>query len=177
VKSEKLYVSSLTGATLLFGVSLILGCSGTHTTQQHPDEIDSINRALITNGFVNVNVSQDRTKGVITLTGTVQSQERKTYAEQIARVSASDYVIANEIGVTPPPPTVAELIEDKYKAMLQANKNLDLKDLNYQAKDGILILSGTVRTAHERTEAVTLAKGVPKVQRVVDEIKVTRKSE
>jgi hyperosmotically inducible periplasmic protein len=174
MKSEKLYVSSLTVATLFLGASLIIGCSGSHTTQQHPDEVDSVVRALMTNGFGAVNVSQDRSKGVMTLTGPVQSQERKAYAEQIARVNASDYVIANEISVTPPPPTPAETTEDKYKAVLQAHKDLELQNVNYQAKDGTFILSGSVRTAHERAEAVKLAKGLPTVQRVVDEIKVTR---
>lgn len=108
----------------------------------------------------------------MTLMGSVQSQERKTYAAQIARVNASDYVIANEITVTPPPPTVAQLTADEYKAMLQAHQSLDRQDINYEAKDGTLILSGSVHTGHQRAEAVTLAKGVPHVERVVDEIKV-----
>ncbi len=174
MKSENLYMPSLTGVTLFLGVCLFWGCSGTHATPQHPDEVDSVVGALTTNGFGYVNVSQDRTKGVMTLTGTVQSQERKTYAEQIAHVNASDYVIANDINVTPPPPTVAELIEDKYKAMLETHKDLDLQGINYEARNGTLILSGSVHTAHERAEAVKLAKEVPNVERVVDEIKVKR---
>jgi len=108
MKSENLYMPRLTAATLFLGVCLICGCSGTHATPQHPDEVDSVVRALTTNGFGDVSVSQDRTKGVMTLTWNVQSQERKAYAEQIAQVNASDYVIANDINVPPPPPTVAD---------------------------------------------------------------------
>ena len=128
----------------------------------------------MTNGFGAVNVSQDRSKGVMTLTGRVQSQERKTYAAQIACVNASDYVIADEVTVTPPPPpTVAQLTEDKYKAVLRAHQVLHLQDIHYEAKNGTLTLSGTVHTARQRAEAVKLAKEAPNVQRVVDQITVT----
>lgn len=172
MKSVQFYVGSLTSATLLLGLSLILGCSRTNQPQEHPDEVDSVSRALIVNGLYNVTVSQDRTWGVMTLTGNVLSQDKKAFAEQIAQVNASDYTIANEIGVTPPPPP-SQLIADKYKAVLQAHKNLDFEDVNYEMKDGALVLSGNVHSAHERTEAVKLAKSVPNVERVVDEIKIT----
>jgi len=174
VKLQKIYVSSLIVAALFLGLGLIWGCSSIHAAPQHPDEVDSLARALATNGFGAVNVSQDRTKGVMTLTGPVESQERKTYAEQIARVNASDYVIANQIIVITPPPTGDQLTEDKYKAVLQAHQDLALQDIHCQAKNGILVLSGSVHSAHERAEALKLAKEVPNVERVVDEIKVTR---
>lgn len=58
--------------------------------------------------------------------------------------------------------------------MLEAHKNLDLQGINYEAQNGTLILSGSVHTAYERAEAVKLAKEVPNVERVVDEIKVKR---
>ena len=172
MKVGRLYIPSLTGAILFLGVCLIWGCSGTHTTQQKPDEVDGLVRALMTNGFGTVNVSQDRTKGVMTLTGSVQSQEGKTYAVQIAHVNASDYVIADEINVTPPPPTVAQLTADKFKAVLQTHQSLDRQDIKYETKNGTLFLSGSVHTARERAEAVKLAKGLPNVERVIDEIKV-----
>jgi len=165
----------LTGASLFLGLCLIWGCSGIHETQQKPDEVDSVVHALTTNGFGAVNVTQDRVKGVMTLTGPVQSQERKAYAAQIARVNAGDYVIANETTVTTPPPTVDQLTEEKFKAMLQAHKDLSSQDISFQVKDGTLILSGTVHTTSERAEAIKLAKEAPDVKRVVDNIKVTRK--
>jgi hyperosmotically inducible periplasmic protein len=172
VKLDKSYVDSFTTATLFLSLGLIWGCSSTRAPQQHPDEIDSVVRALTTNGFGAINVSQDRTKGIMTLTGPVQSQERKTYAEQIARVNAGDYTIADEITVTPPPPTKDQLTEDKYKAALQGHQELDLQDIHYEAKNGTLILSGSVHSARQRAEAVKLAKEVPDVERVIDQIKV-----
>ena len=174
MKSGRCYLLNLTRATLFLSVCLIGGCSSTHATPQKPYEVGSVVHALITNGFGSVNVSQNRTKGVMTLTGSVQSQERKSYAEQIARVNASDYVIANEIKVTPPPSTVAQLTEGKFKAVLDAHKNLDRQNINYKAENETLVLSGSVHTARQRAEAVKLAKDVPNVDRVVDDITVKR---
>ena len=164
----------LTGFTLFLGVCLIWGCSGTHVTHWKPDEADSLFQALVTNGFDTVSVTEDRAQGVITLTGTVESPERKAYAAQIAEENASDYVIANELIVMTPSPTADQLAQDKLKPVLHAPGNLGMQNISYQAKDGTLILSGFVQTTSERAEAVKLAKGVPNVERVVDEIKVRR---
>jgi hypothetical protein len=52
---------------------------------------------------------------------------------QIVHEDASDYTITNEIGVTPPP-VLSQPIVDGYKAMLQAHKNLDPQNIDYEAK-------------------------------------------
>ena len=174
MKSRTCYTPILTGATLFLGASLFWACSSTRAAQQHPDEVDSVARTFMTNGFGAVNVSQDRTRGVMTLTGDVQSQERKTYAAQIAHLNAGDYLIADEITVTPPRPTMAKRTVDGYKAVLRAHQSLHPRDIHYEAKNGTFILSGSVHTAQERAEAVELAEAGPHVERVVDEIKVDR---
>jgi hyperosmotically inducible periplasmic protein len=173
VKSTNFYFAGVLGATVFLVAGSIGGCNGTNATPQHQDEVDSVVHALIVNGLYKVSVSLDRTKGVMTLTGNVQSQDQKTYAAQIAHKDASDYTIANDIGVIPPP-AVSQLIVGKYKAMLQAQKNLDQQDIDYEAKNGTLVSSGTVHSAHERVDFVRLAKSVPNVERVVNQIKVKR---
>ncbi len=174
VKSTHFYIAGLLGATVFFVAGSIGGCNGTNATPQHPDEVDSVVHALIVNGLYKVSVSLDRTKGVMTLTGNVQSQDQKTYAAQIAHEDASHYTIANEIGVIPPSCGVPAN-RGQVQAMLQAHKNLDQQDIDYEAKNGTLVLSGNVQSAHERVEAVRLAKSVPNVERVVNQIKVKRK--
>jgi hypothetical protein len=164
VKSTNFYIAGLLGATVLLVAGSIGGCNGTNLTPQQPDEVDSVVHALIVNGLYKVGVSQDRTTRVMRPTGNVQTQDQKTYAAQIAHEDASDYTIA--IGVIPPP-VVPQPIVDRYKAMLQGHKNLDLQDIDYEAKNGTLVLSGNVHSAHER------AKSVPNVERVVDQIKVS----
>jgi osmotically-inducible protein OsmY len=49
-----------------------------------------------------VSVSQDRDKGVVTLTATTASDSDKAQAESIAKSIAGSQVVANEIAVRPP---------------------------------------------------------------------------
>jgi hyperosmotically inducible protein len=63
-------------------------------------------------------------------------------------------------------------IEDNFKASLKANKHLDDQSIDYSAKNGTLMLKGSVKTAAQKREAEALAKQVPNVQQVVNEIEV-----
>ena len=62
-------------------------------------------------------------------------------------------------------------IEDNFKAALKENKNLDDQSIDYSAKNGTLVLKGSVKTAAQKKEAEHLAKKVPNVQQVVNEIR------
>jgi osmotically-inducible protein OsmY len=144
--------------------------------RQHPDEVDSVNNALNVNGFSNVNVSQNRTTGVMTLTGLVASPDQKAQAAKIVSTNASDYTIANSINVAQ---SIGQTkaasdseIKDKYEAALTAHKDLQRQEINYKVEHGTIVLTGSVHRASERSEAVRLARSVPNVQNVVDQIKV-----
>ncbi|HTZ57576.1 MAG TPA: BON domain-containing protein [Acidobacteriaceae bacterium] len=163
-------------STSILGLGLLGGCNNNHALKQWPDEVDSVNHALVVNGFNNVQVAQNRTTGVMTLTGTVASPDLKTQASKIASINASDYTITNALNVTAPAAQTAstsdDAIKDKYEAMLKAHKNLDHQGIDYKVDHGTILLSGRVRRDSERSEAVKLAKSVPNVQNVVDQIKV-----
>jgi hyperosmotically inducible periplasmic protein len=161
----------------LFGVFVLLGCS----TAQHADVKDAVNSALTRNNLGVVSVSQDREKGVITLTGDVESEDQKKLAESVAKQAAPDYAISNQIGVRPPgaesqakavASSLDSGIEDNYKAALKAHKNLDNQSISYSAKNGTLVLKGSVKTRAQRNEAKKLARAVPNVKQVVNEIEV-----
>jgi hyperosmotically inducible periplasmic protein len=163
-------------ATSILGLSLICGCSSTSKTSQHPDEIDSVTNALAFNGLSTVNVSQDRAKGVMTLTGTVASPDQRAQAATITSTNANDYTIANDIVVTPPAVQAkadsSSEITNEYQAELKAHKDLDVQHIDYKVDRGTIVLSGRVHSRSQRSEAVKLAESVPNVQHVVDEIKV-----
>lgn len=169
----------LTGyVALLAGALLTAGCN---SKPAHPDEKSAVTNALSSNNLSDVSVSQDQDKGVITLTGDVTSADQKTQAETVARQAAPDYTIADQIGVRPPgaesqaksvDSNLDSAIEDNFKASLKANKNLDDQSIDYSAKNGTLMLKGTVKTAAQKAEAGKLAKEVPNVQQVVNEIEV-----
>ena len=176
MKPLKFSLASSICTTSILSVCLVCGCNSRSAVRQHPDEVDSVNNALAFNGFSNVKVWQNRIKGVMTLTGAVASPDEKAQAVNIASINSSGYTIANDITVTPPAgqvkPASDSQIKDKYQAMLRAHKDLDRQNIDYKVDHGTIVLSGRVHSAPERMEAVKLAKSVPNVQHVVDEIKV-----
>lgn len=166
----------LLGPTLLLGGALVIGgCN-----KSYPDEKAAVDQALTSNDFGTVGVSQDREKGVITLRGNVGLPGDKERAEKIAQRAAPDYTIANEIGVRPanvPDAAGADAkldsaIEDNFKAAIKAHKNLDDQSISGSAKNGTLVIKGSVKTTEQKAEAESLGKQVPNVGQVVNELKV-----
>ena len=169
-------------AVLISAASVILaaGCN----KPQHPDVKANVENALKSNNLSDVSVSQDRDKGVITLTGDVQSQDQKNQAESVANQTATGYTVADEIGVRPSGDTsqakavasdTDSAIEDNFKAAIKAHKDLDDQSISCNAKNGTLVLKGSVKTAAQKAQAFRLAKKVPNVQQVVNEIEVKPK--
>lgn len=168
----------------IVGVASLALVAGCNQAAQHPDVKDNVVNALKSNNLGNVDVSQDRDKGVMTLTGNVQSQDQKNQAESIVNQTASGYTVADEIGVTPPgdasqAKAVASdtdsAIEDNFKAAIKAHKDLDDQSISSSVKNGTIVLKGSVKTGAQKMEAFKLAKGVPNVQQVVNEITVNPK--
>src|SRR5579863_2731334 len=88
---------ALGSAAILGLVTMVAGCHASH-----PDEKSAVTNALKGNNLGVVDVSQDRDKGVMTLTGNVASQDLRNQAETLAKQAAPDYTVADEIGVRPP---------------------------------------------------------------------------
>jgi hyperosmotically inducible protein len=165
-------------AATLIGTLAVAGC---HNQPAHPDEKSAVTTSLNSNNLGSVSVSQDRDKGVMTLTGNVTSGDLKSQAESIAKQAAPDYTIADEIGVRPVgdqsqagavSSNLDSAIEDNFKASIKANRNLDEQSIHFSAKNGTLVLKGSVKTLAQKHEAEGLAKRVPNVQQVVNELEV-----
>jgi hyperosmotically inducible protein len=118
-------------AAVLAGALAVAGC---HNHTDRPDEKTAVTNSLSSNNLGSVDVSQDRDKGVMTLTGNVSSDDQKSQAESLTRQAAPDYTIADEIGVRPPgaesqsgavSSNLDSGIEDNFKAGIKAHKNLD----------------------------------------------------
>jgi hyperosmotically inducible periplasmic protein len=166
----------LFGPALLLGGALIIGgCN-----KSYPDEKSAVDQALTSSDFGTVGASQDRDKGVITLRGNVGTPGDKDRAGKIAQRAAPDYTIANEIGVRPEGvPNAAGMdskldsaIEDQFKAQIKSHRNLDDQSISGSAKNGTLVIKGSVKTAEQKVQAEGLAKQLPNVQQVVNELKV-----
>jgi hyperosmotically inducible periplasmic protein len=170
-------------STLLPGALLVFlaftGCS--NSQQKSPDVSNQIRSSLDQAGLKDVKVSQDRDKGVVTLTGTTQSEDQRGQAESIAKSIATNQVVSNEVSVLPPGNESAaktensdldKAIEKHYDAVLVKHRlNHDFK---YDVKNGVVTLTGAVHSEAERQQAEKLARQVPDVQQVVNELQVKK---
>ena len=167
---------SLAAAAVLF-VTGLAGCSRSDT--QSPAVADEIRKSLDQSGYKDVSVSQDREKGVVTLTGHVAADSDKQQVESIAKSMSVGQVVADEIQVLP---AGAEHDAKAVDSDLDngIDKNLDAaliqnrlnKDISYDVKNGVVTLKGNVNSEIRRNQAAHIASSVPNVQQVVNELQV-----
>jgi hyperosmotically inducible protein len=170
-------VKSCSFALAVLLAATLVGCSSSAT--KSPDVADSIRKSLDGANLKDVSVSQDREKGVVTLSGHVAADADKGQAESIAKSLAGAQVVANQIAVVPPGASseakkvnsdLDEGIEKNVDAALIQNK-LN-KGVKYSVKNGVVTLSGEVRSEALRAQAQNVAAAVPNVQQVVNELQV-----
>ena len=161
----------------LFTIGDLSGCSGTAT--KSPDIADNIRKSLDEAGFKDVTVSQDRDKGIVTLSGKVTLENDKSQAESLAKSLAGAQVVANQIAVIPvglekDAKTVNtdldQGIEKNLDAALIQNKMHD--EVKYKVKSGVVTLSGEVNSQNRRDQAEQVATTVPNVKQVVNNLQV-----
>ena len=167
--------SKFTALTIVIAATLA-GCS---SATKSPDVADNIRKSLDQAGYKDVSVSQDRDKGVVTLTGHVPADTDKAQAEQLAKTIAPGQVVADQIIVLPPGgesaakainSDVDKAIEKLFDAALIQNNLHDA--VKYSSKNGVLTLTGDLNSQALRDQAQALAAAVPNVQQVVNEIQV-----
>jgi hyperosmotically inducible periplasmic protein len=158
-------------------VAFLAGCST--TPAKSPDVKDSVRTALDTRGLKDVSVSQDRDKGVVTLTGKVASEDQKAAAASVAQGIAVGQVVANEIVVTPPgvesdAKTISNALDDGIDSNMKALlvRLGKPKDVDYKVNAGVVTLTGSVNSQARRSDIEKAAAGVPNVKQVVNELQV-----
>ncbi len=165
----------LVPAVLLAGA--LIGCS--NSANKSPDVSSGIHKALDQAGFKDVSTSEDRDKGVVTLSGHVPTDGDKAQAESIAKSMAAGQVVSDEIAVVPP--------GDEHDAKA-ANSDLDKgieqnldaaliqdrlnKAVKYSVKNHVVTLTGNVDSQATRASAQQVAASVPNVQQVVNELQI-----
>jgi hyperosmotically inducible periplasmic protein len=172
MKAVRLLVSLVT----LLIVGTLAGCSG---TTKSPDVSDTIRKSLDQASLKDVSVTQDRDKGVVTLGGRVASDGDKSQAESIAKSIAGGQIVSNQIGVIPP---AVESEAKTFNSDLDKGieKNLDAaliqhrinKGVKYDAKNGVVTLTGEVNSQARRAQVEKVAAAVPNVQQVVNELEI-----
>src|SRR5215470_922090 len=164
--------SILIGAVL----AIALACS---SNTKAPDVTDNVRHALDSAGFTDVHVTQDRNKNVVTLTGTVPTDDDKGRAESTAKLQAGSAVVANEIGVRPQNDEgTAKKVDSELDAGIDKNLEAMLvehrmnRDVRYDVNNGVVTLKGDVASQGQRSNVEKLAQQVPNVKQVVNELEV-----
>jgi hyperosmotically inducible protein len=164
---------------LFIGVIVVIAATLACNEHKAPDVTGEVRRGLDQAGLNDVKVSQDRDKGVVTLSGNVPTDDDKSRAESIARPIVGSEVVANEIGVRPNgDQSAARRVDSDLDSGI--NKNLDAmliqhrlkNDVHYDVNNGVVTLKGDVPSETQRTSVEKLAQQVPNVKQVVNELEV-----
>jgi hyperosmotically inducible protein len=152
---------------------------GCQSNTKSADVKAPIEQSLEQAGLKDVSVSQDREKGVVTLSGTVASDDQRSQAESIARSLASGQVVANQNGVRPPgSESVAKNVDSALDDAIDKNVKAELierrwdKDIRYDVKNGVVTLKGSVNSQARRSDVEKTVSGTPNVRQVVNELEV-----
>jgi hyperosmotically inducible periplasmic protein len=161
---------------LLVVIGTLAGCS---STAKSPDVADNIRKSLDEANLKNVSVKQDRDKGVVTIGGNVATDADKSRAESIAKSVAGGQVVADEIAVIPVgAESDAKAIHSELDKGIGNNLDAALiqnklhKSVKNDVKNGVVTLTGEVRSQAERAQAERVAASVPNVVQVVNELQV-----
>lgn len=144
-----------------------------------PAVTSGIRASLDQFGYKDVSVTQDRNKGVVTLSGRVSAEADKEQAESIARSAASGQIVSDEIVIVP---SGAE------KMAVSANSDLDKgiaenvraaliqnrvkQNVSYRVKSGVVTLRGTVTSQLRNAQVEEIVSNVPNVKQVVNRLQV-----
>ena len=170
----------LIAAMAALTLALSVGCS--QQRANNPSMKGNVETSLQQAGFNKINVDEDRDKGVITIKGEVSTQADKERAEQIARQSSGNNVVANEILVTGLNEEKAEnvaakgddAIEARFKEWVAKNE-MENQYIHANAKNGVLTLTGDVDTPAQRLKAEKDAAKIQGVTQVVNKLEVKHK--
>jgi hyperosmotically inducible protein len=169
------------------GVAVILlavsACAATRTREAPGEVVDDsvvttrVKSALIGDPITKAHqIDVDTRRGVVQLTGFVDSANERSEAVTVARRVAGVREVHDNMKVSPGA-SVGEVVDDsvitgKVKIALAADPIAKAYQINVETKDGVVLLSGFVDSRDEKTQATTVAEGVNGVKKVDNKIDV-----
>ena len=178
---------------LLLGAAFALGgCAATDTQRAAGETIDDgvitgkVKAALIDNDIVEageVNVTTYR--GVVQLSGFVDTNEEKTQATAAAKSVGGVKEVRNDLKVQGQGTQVADrsagaVVDDSaltasVKTALIGDATTKGSQINVETRDGVVQLAGFVNTDAERDRATQVARGVSGVKDVRNDLEIKPK--
>jgi osmotically-inducible protein OsmY len=109
---------------------------------------------------------------VVTLFGTVHSQEAKDAAAADTRKVSGVKRVVNDLEVMTTTKEAAVKVrdEDIERDVKKAFEQADYKDIGVAVKNGVVRLTGTVSTGARRLDAAVLARSIQRVRAVKDDL-------
>jgi osmotically-inducible protein OsmY len=136
-------------------------------------------RLMAEPGLSPVGVNVDTRAGVVTLFGSVPSEDLKARATAQARGVAGVKGVENELQVVPESmakrvETNDEQVRVAVRQQLGAQDSLEDADIDVVVKNGVVRLTGTVASQGDRLTALTVARATPGVGSVIDGLELKR---
>ena len=173
---NELHMKSLNSILIALALAATFACS---SNTKAPDVSDNVKNALNSAGLNDVSVSQDREKNVVTLSGTVPTEDDKSRAESIAKSQAGSAVVSDQIGVRPKgEESTAKKVDSELDSGIDKNLEAMLvqhkmnRAVHYDVDNGVVTLKGNVPSQGQRASMEKLAQQVPNVKQVVNELEV-----
>lgn len=175
--------------------------AGVMTDAQLEDAIEAKINSDAQLNRAGLSVSADADRNEATLSGTVETQDMRTKAVELAKSAHSGLIITDKIDVEPKEisregyteemadkqrekargwgDNVGDSLDDawihtKIVAKLIGNEDTPKRKINVDVNNNVVTLRGTVETSEEKMEAERVAKDTEGVSRVVNQIKVDR---
>jgi hyperosmotically inducible periplasmic protein len=159
---------------LMLSLAVVYGCE---RQTQGPNLGEQVNESLERENLDHVNVDWDRDSNVVHLRGTVNTQAERQRAEQIANNAVGTTgTVLNELTVEGRDEEMAgDLdagIRDRLNNLVENDQTLRERNIDFDVNNGMVKITGEVRSAAEKTRVEELAQNVPGVREVANALEV-----
>ena len=123
-----------------------------------------------------LSINVDTNDGIVTLFGQAHNEEARKMAEAYARSVPGVVGVRNDIRVVDGKPNTNKVTDDalarEVEGVLEKRKHLERCNIRVSAKDGAIRLDGDVPNRELKQSAATIARTVPGVRSVRNELRV-----
>lgn len=112
-------------------------------------------------------------EGIVYLAGTAQDAIIRSAAEEDARSIRGVVDVVNDIALVPAPARLDAEIADDVRATIERNLRVRPKQIHVEVIEGVVYLKGAVDRVEQRWIAEDLARWIPGVADVINELKVS----
>ena len=166
----------------LAGLLAIAGCASTKTQQAPGEYFDDstitakVKSALIADPVAEAHdIKVETFRGVVQLSGFVESQNQREAAVRVAQGVKGVKSVHDNLELKSEDRTVGEALDDsvvtaRVKSALIENPVTKARQINVATADGVVQLSGFVDSLNEKNTAADVARTVPGVRLVQNEL-------